>query len=920
MQSKNKKILLITGIVVVSVGFIFLIFLGVRYYQQLKSPKSPVISAVPSTAGLIVEINNTITLWEKLSKNTAFWKELSQIEPFKLLNSQLIYADSLIKKSDDAKSLLETGPMYISFHPAAQKPCNFLFLKEFSNRENISSIESIFDNLYLKKVSCTKTKFKDVSLLEIKISNSPRSLFFAAYKGVLMCSTVRTLVEDAILQLNSAVSFFTDKGFTQVAQTVGKKVDANIYINYKQFQQILLQLINENDRESISFLPYFGQWTGLDLNIENNAIILNGFTNSQSNNDGFLNLIAKQTPQKVEVTRLLPHNTSSFIFFGFENFKLYFENSIKQKEKHNTYKSFKSDIDAFSNNYGVNIERDIVDCISSEIAFATLVDNSVGDSLQNFLFIRFKDREKLNELSKLLTIKSKTKLSNVNIPDTTSYREYKFGYFDYPEIFNSILGTSLNISDLYSHTMIDNYLVLGRSRNALINIINAVVFNRNLNNSETYNSFSNLLSTKANVYFYFNTAQSFNLLKSYVSKNIAMNIDQYNKSIVRFESFAIQISENNGLFYNNICITYNPNKVVEKTSSLWETELEKPASDKIYKVINHNDNSNEVLVRDDKNNIYLIDRSGIILWKVNIGENILSDLIQIDFYNNGKLQYLFNTPNFIYVVDRNGQNVANFPVKLKHKATNGLSVFDYDNNKNYRIFLATEKNELINLDKNAEKVDGWSNFKTQNPVQAPIQFIRLLGKDFLIATDTKGKMYILDRKGDIRIKQDKPLEKSVNNIFYPLITPEKKGKFVTTSKTGKVITIDFNGKTEESFISDFSENHFFIFEDINNNSLKEYIFIDNKKLSIYDLNKVLVKEYSFDGAVDVPPVYFYDNNKYKLGVVTNTGKIYLFNNEMELVPNFPLNGNIPFVIESNENAKSYIIAANQKIVYKYLLE
>ncbi len=62
-----------------------------------------------------------------------------------------------------------------------------------------------------------------------------------------------------------------------------------------------------------------------------------------------------------------------------------------------------------------------------------------------------------------------------------------------------------------------------------------------------------------------------------------------------------------------------------------------------------------------KNNIYLINSAGRILWKINIPEKIISEIYQIDFYKNNKLQLLFNTKNHVYLIDRNGNFTDGYP-------------------------------------------------------------------------------------------------------------------------------------------------------------------------------------------------------------------------------------------------------------------
>lgn len=918
MILKNKKHVLIASIVAGSILFFTLAFFAVRYYKHLNAPGSSVVAAIPKTAGLIIEINNAPELWHKLSAESTLWNQLSLIEPFKTLNRHIIYADSLKNVNADLADIIQSSPLYISCHPAVGKICHFLFLTDFSGRGNVKALQSIFESLYADRVSFRKKAFKDVDILEVKLSSNTQAFYFATYKGVLFGSSENTLVEDAIIQLNTESSLANDPAFQQVALTVGKKVDANVFINFAQCHRILLSFTADSIQPALTFMPRLGQWSGLDLNLKDDALVFNGFTNPLPNDEGFLNRMLNQPPPKIEVTRLLPYNTAAFIYFGFDNFKLYYNKYLSQCQKDGSLQALKSELASFNNQYKLNTETDIVDYISSEITLASVPSGSPYKDFNTYLIIKFKDRDKLLEINKLFALG--TTAPPGMKPDTSAYKDYTISYFDHPDIFNSIAGTDFNISELYYGTIAENYLIMAESRESLVNIINAIIFNRNLNNNLSYNKFSNYLSNKANIFVYNNNALSLKSLRSYLKKPYSDSIVTYFDNITHFESFAIQLSESNGMFYNNICLASNSDKEsVAENYSLWETVLEQPAERKLTRVTNHNDNSSEVLVYDVNKNLYLIDKTGAVIWKTTLNEPLLGDVIQIDFYNNSKLQYLFNTASQIYLIDRNGQNVAGFPVKLKQKATNGIAVFDYDNNKNYRIFLATEKNEIINLDKNAEKISGWNMFKTLAPVKLPVQFVRLLGKDFICVTDEEGKPYFLDRKGDIRIKTDKPVEKSTNSLFYTLITADKKGKFVFSGKKGKIYLVDFNGKTEEVSLNTFSEKHFFIYEDIDNNTLKEYIFIDNNKLTVYDQNKNLMKEFSFDGSVETAPVYF-PNNKYKLGVATASGKIYLFYNNMEVVSGFPMEGSVPFIVETSDTATAFMIAAKKEIVFKHLLK
>ena len=68
---------------------------------------------------------------------------------------------------------------------------------------------------------------------------------------------------------------------------------------------------------------------------------------------------------------------------------------------------------------------------------------------------------------------------------------------------------------------------------------------------------------------------------------------------------------------------------------------------------------------------------------------------------------VFNTADSLYILDRNGNNVENFPRRLESRASAGHTLLDYDNNRKYRILIPAEDKKVYNYDKNGEIVKGW---------------------------------------------------------------------------------------------------------------------------------------------------------------------------------------------------------------------
>jgi hypothetical protein len=128
----------------------------------------------------------------------------------------------------------------------------------------------------------------------------------------------------------------------------------------------------------------------------------------------------------------------------------------------------------------------------------------------------------------------------------------------------------------------------------------------------------------------------------------------------------------------------------------------------------------------------------------------------IDYYRNGKLQLLFTGRDYIHLIDRNGNYVDKFPVKMRSPASNTLAVFDYENNKDYRLFIAGEDRKIYAYDRSGTPVRGWNLFTVRGKVTDPVAFFRVRGKDYLFVSDDQA-VYVLDRTGNIRVAHQEPL-------------------------------------------------------------------------------------------------------------------------------------------------------------------
>jgi len=186
------------------------------------------------------------------------------------------------------------------------------------------------------------------------------------------------------------------------------------------------------------------------------------------------------------------------------------------------------------------------------------------------------------------------------------------------------------------------------------------------------------------------------------------------------------------------------------SSYLWSTSLEAPVISGPFLVKNHRSGVNNVVVQDETNTLYWLNEAGEVQWSKKLGEAVVGPIQQVDLFKNDKYQLVFTTSNQLHCIDLLGRNVEAFPIELPSTTTLGLTVVDYDKNRNYR-FLVPCGDRLYNFTSDGKRVEGWKTDASNGPLtQRPFLYQRG-GKDYII-TSTLEQAFILNRRGESRIK------------------------------------------------------------------------------------------------------------------------------------------------------------------------
>jgi len=172
-------------------------------------------------------------------------------------------------------------------------------------------------------------------------------------------------------------------------------------------------------------------------------------------------------------------------------------------------------------------------------------------------------------------------------------------------------------------------------------------------------------------------------------------------------------------------------------------------SGRSWSVINHNTQEKETLKHDGKNKLELVDAVGQTLWALDMSP-ISGDVVQVDALKNNKLQMAFATEGGIYVLDRNGNNLAGFPYLPKPPVTSPLLIADYDNTKKYRLIFGMGDGMLSNVGIDGKATSGWKYQTVNSEPIIRVASAKVGGDDVLIAVSKNGAVQLLKRTGEVK--------------------------------------------------------------------------------------------------------------------------------------------------------------------------
>ena len=880
-----KKILIPLVILLLAGGSYYL------YTQWNKVRGADIWSYVPENALAVYETNNAVGVWNNfLNSNIqgnlgdfSFWEEFS---------NHVELLDSVSGREGNLDKIFKDNPFLVSVHGTEKDAIGFTIYIELNSVERHQIAKAIFEKFHSETtLVSSKRIYNDLQIHQIKETSSGRLFSYIRHGDFLIGSFTPFLVEDVIRKIGQG-----EEGNLQVINNRFAKIskvvadEGNLYVNTNRLPQLISIFSNNKSTSQMPLAKAFAEATFLDIEVRKSNLLLNGFTLANEKS-GYLSTLSGQSPVALNVKKYLPNRTAMLLHLTmsdanrwFTALQVYFEKNDPQQitawnelaEKHNAKVS------------------DLYGWLGNEVALATL-ESIDEDKPEKLLFAHAAD---ITEGFKYLNNLSDSVMMGTG--DTVFYENYgdhRIKQLNIEEFPATVFGDYFEGFQQCFFIPLENYIVFSSSIQGMKSLLRDIDSELTWGKSVKQNQYLDILDDQANFNLFINTVRYWNLLNADLSPYWQDVFVSNASKIQKFDKLAVQFSNVGDKFYTDIVLNYEEKPVVRREERqfnvLQASKLEAPAISKPMTVRNHRNNSREIVVQDSLYNLYLISSAGKILWKDSIGAALEGSVNQIDFYNNGKLQYLFATRSAIHILDRNGKALEGYPMALPNGISSTFTtVVDYDNSKNYRFMVADDNGDIYLFNKEKKNLDGWNPRRQTGRLAMAPWHIRVRGKDCMIAVQRDGKVNIMNRRGQMYYGFPLDLKTSLSGDIYAEIGPNfKQTIFHAMSKGGEIIKFNLEGKilSRKQLDKPSREASFRLCEDVLG---KTFVIARQEvnRISILDRGGELIFEKDYIAPEEMKVQYYHFGSGKEIFAITDQTQefTYLYDRAGQLVNYRPL--------------------------------
>jgi hypothetical protein len=670
--------------------------------------------AVPQHAAIVVYVPQAWSTWDRATHTTQLWGAFANA-PGVAAAGRLLDRLALRLENDAAlRNTVGDGPVLVAIMRSGGDRMGSLFVGT-RNGEGQPADQALAE--VLGADAATLQALATGGSVQVRPDTALPPLSLALHNGLWLLASDPGIMDEALLQLKGGTSLATDSLLSKARSTLGAGADAHILAHSARAQRLLNTWWRPDALERME-VP--AGWVALDLRIRPDALLMSGLLVPESD-DAVLATVRAQGNGSNNVQRMLPAKVSTARMWHVSDAAKWIEGLPAGAKADPATEALCS-------------------WVSGTVGTATAPGTDPASDLYWAFFGTQDSTLAVERLNSLCTTAC----------DTLAYRGARLTRMPEASTHERVLGKDFAALATPWWVVLGDVILFSNTPAALMSSIDVWNDGGSLAEDERAAAWNARLSAEAGRTLWCDVARTRGLLQRGLKPDAAVGAMAMDSLWNALGGLTLQLSAGQHGYYHVVLGLQHAPLAAQAGSTAWSVALGAPVQRPPDLVRNHVNNTREVLVQDAQHRLHLLASTGQVLWTRQLEGPILGRITQVDRFRNDKLQYLFNTANTVFLVDRNGKDVGGFPFTLKSPATAPLAVFDYENERDYRVLVPTADKRLVNLGLDGQVVKGWEAKPLSAAATGLVRHLRIKGRDHLVVPTADGKLHCLDRRGVVR--------------------------------------------------------------------------------------------------------------------------------------------------------------------------
>lgn len=568
--------------------------------------------------------------------------------------------------------------------------------------------------------------------------------------SLILVSSSETLLTASVRHLENGTSIFDKVSFAQAAAAAtGSDV---LFVSHDYMGKLMQSYMLRPYSSASNFLGKVGDWTVLSVKGNDDKLLsLKGLAVASPRGQGaFVNVLSGVEGGEQRFTSAIPAGTLFAVSLSSSDISSYIESYRRFLDADGKLEKFNLLSRTLKDSVGIdplNWARTL------DIKEVTKAVVPAGDSLFPLIYVR-----PGKENADLLLRGTESR----NIKDAAQVHANVYSGF-----IPALLGDFFNVDDSYA-VYKEGWLVLG-SRRAL----------ENAGEDKLKTNLSaigmDIPGKDVCLNAYFSVSLMPSVLDEIFRPAMAAQIKETLAGVTD-EALSLGIS-GEGMQLSVVRAVVAPDKKAP-TAAVRDTVVYIPQGP--FEVTNSGTGKTNMLSQSANGTLSLRDENGKGLWGIPFKGRLCGRVETIDYYNNGKLQFLFASGSKLYLLDRLGRFVNPFPVDLGKEILLGPAAYDFTGAKGYTAMVLHTDGSVGMYDLHGRVKDGWKGIVTDDTIKSLPELVEVKGKKYW-AVRTSLQLQFYDFLGG------EPLTKLSGN---KMIRPDSE----VTVQDGQVSVTCFDGK------------------------------------------------------------------------------------------------------------------------------